>query len=336
MPEMVATTRPDWLTDADELPHQLGTDLPPLWCENYLSYVWSPANEVGIYLHLCRKPGPIEIWDEQVIVALPGDRYLLTKGFAEGRVEGGPSVAGVHLRCEEPFARWHKRFRGGARLLTGDEYRSGPLTDGEHVAVEWETTWTAFSPPFDFGTATLDQPWGVGHYEQHHRVQGELRFLDESYDIAGTGMRDHSWGARDYREIGTTTWLHGQFPDSGRWLMAVLVTGLPPRPAFAFALLGEGDAVTVVEAAGMPSATTLEETAAPYELVLTAADGTTSRIAAEVLNQPRAALVGPGEIALGTFAAPAANHHYIDAFTRFTWDGDTGYGITERSVDLQS
>jgi hypothetical protein len=335
MTRITAQTRPDWLTDKDEMPHDPGADMPSLWCENYLSYVWSPANELGIYVHLCRKPGAIEVWDEQVIVALPGDRYLLAKGFSEGVIDQGPSVAGIHMRCEEPFARWTKRFRGGARLVSGDEYREGPLIDGEHVAVEWETAWTPFSPPFDFGSGTLDQAWAVGHYEQHHRVTGTLRFLDETYDIAGTGMRDHSWGARDYREIGTTTWLHGQFPGSGRWLMAVLVTGMAPKPPFAFALIGDGDSVTVVEADGVPSAGTLEETASPYVLTLSAEDGPTIRVSAEVVNQLRAALVGPGEIALGTFSAPVANHHYVDAFTRFDWDGDIGYGITERSVDLQ-
>ena len=327
--------RPNWLTADDELPHEAGSSLPPLWCENYLSYVWSPENEVGIYVHLCRKPGPIELWDEQVIIALPDDRYLLAKGFSEGRVEQGVSVAGIHFRCDEPFQRWTKRFRGGARLVSGDEYRSGPLADGEHVAVEWETEWTPLSPPFDFGTTELDQPWAVGHYEQHHYVTGTLRFLDTEYAIAGTGMRDHSWGARDYHEIGTTTWLHGQFADSGRWLMAVLVTGRPPRPPFGYAVVGDGASMTPVEVSDLPEARTLADTGAPYVLGLTYPDGTTSTVSAEIVNHPRAALVGPSEIALGTFAAPTANHHYIDAFTRFTWDGEVGYGVTERTVDLQ-
>jgi hypothetical protein len=334
MTEIQAQIRPDWLTNADEMPHDPGVEVPPLWSENYLSYVWSPANEVGIYVHLCRRAGPIEVWDEQVIIALPGDRYLLAKAFAEGVIDHGPSVAGIHFRCDEPYKQWTKRFRGGARLLTGDQYRSGPLTDGAHIAVEWETTWTAFSPPFDFGTGTLDQSWAVGHYEQHHHVAGMLRFLDERYDITGTGMRDHSWGARDYQEIGTTTWLHAQFPDSGRWLMAVLVTGVPPKPRFEFAVVGDGSAATVANAAGMPEATVLEDGSAAYTLTLTHEDGTRSTVKATVLNALRAALVGPSEIALGTLAAPEANHHYIDAFTRYDWDGDTGYGITERSIDL--
>jgi hypothetical protein len=186
------------------------------------------------------------------------------------------------------------------------------------------------SPPFDFGTDHLDQDWAVGHYEQHGRLTGELRVAGERYEIAGTGLRDHSWGPRDYRRIGTTTWLHAQFPDGGRSLMAVLVTGVPPRPPFSVATIGNADTIRHVSAEGLPLADDLAAAEADYAFTLNGED-----VRATVVNPLRAALVGAAEIALGTHAAPGANHHYIDAFTRFEWGGEVGYGLTERSVDLQ-
>src|SRR5271168_853161 len=55
-------SKPAWLTDADERPH-VAADIEN-WSENYLTYVWSPSNEVGIYTHLCRLPGDLARWDE--------------------------------------------------------------------------------------------------------------------------------------------------------------------------------------------------------------------------------------------------------------------------------
>ncbi len=36
---------------------------------------------------------------------------------------------------------------------------------------------------------------------------------------------------------------------------------------------------------------------------------------------------------IGNHAGPAIDHDDVDAFTRFTWDGEVGYGLTERTVD---
>ena len=330
--------QPAWLTDAHEL-HLDPGNAPELWSENYLTYVWSPANKVGIYLHLCRTIKGISIWNEQTIVALPGDRYLLAKGISKGYTEPDSlSVANLTFRCDQPFKQWTVTFHGGGRLISGDEYRAGPVRDGESTPMTFELVFMAMSLPFDFGTPHLDQAWGVGHYEQHGAITGSLSFAGESHQIDGTGLRDHSWGVRDYKDIGTTTWLHGQFAKSGRSIMAVRVTGLPPRPEFGYATVCTSDTITPVKAIGLPSAKMPSECDTDFSFQLATADGKTTAVSARILNSTRSALVGASEIALGTFKANegGANHHYIDSFTEFNWDGEIGYGITERSVDLLS
>lgn len=329
-------TQPAWLNASHELPQDPG-NAPPSWSENYLTYVWSPASQVGIYMHLCRTINGVSIWNEQTIVALPGDRYLLAKGISRGcTTPDALSIANLTFRCDQPFVQWTVIFHGGGRLLSGDEYRAGPVADGETTPMMFEIVFKAMSPAFDFGSHKLDQPWAVGHLEQHGEISGYLRFGTENYEIEGTGLRDHSWGARDYKEIGTTTWLHGQFPQSGRAFSVVRVTGLPPRPEFNHATISTRTSLRRVKSVGTPSATCLAECAADYSLQLLMDDGTSSMVRAKILNAPRAALVGASEIALGTFKPneAGANHHYIDAFTQYDWDGEIGYGITERSVDL--
>ena len=326
---------PHWLTDAHEMPVNPGENPPALWSENYLMYVWSPANAVGIYWHLCRTLGEIPIWNEQLVVALPGGRYLASKGQSRGEVRPASlSVVGLQVSVNIPFRRLNVSFRGGARLLSRDEFHSCPVQDGAHVPVDINLGFDSMSPPFDLGSGHLDQAWAVGHFEQHGRIVGSLRFGDEAYPIDGTGLRDHSWGARDYKNIGSTNWLHAQFPNSGRSLMAVLVSGIAPKPELRYAITSDGETIQPVQVEGLAPAMTLEETLRGYELNLVDASGKASCIRAEILDASRAALVGPSEISLGTYTKAQANHHYIDAFTRFDWDGETGYGVTERTVDL--
>lgn len=326
---------PAWLTADDELPHACEPHSPPTWSENYLSYVWSPGNEVGIYVHLARRTSPFEIWDEVVNIALPGDRFVTAKSFGQGAADG-VGVAAVRMTCEAPYQRWTKRFVGAGRVMDGDTYRAGPVTDGLHTPMRWELSFTATSPPFDFGTQHLDQPWGHGHYEQHGALEGWLEIGDEQFEIAGTGLRDHSWGARDYHEIGTTTWLHAQFPTSGRALMAVLVTGRPPRPPFSVATITDRASVHHLQVDALPQATTLDETSSAFRFTLRDGLDIEAEISVEVIRPLRAACAGSAELVLGTHTAGAVNHHYIDAFSRFTWDGEIGYGLTERTVDLES
>jgi hypothetical protein len=322
--------RPAWVEDADELPHEPGD--VPLWCENYLTYVHDPEREVCAWMHLCHRPADPSLWQETLLISLPEDRFLAAKAIAPGEVGRGVNVCGASYVCERPFTEWTKRFEGGARLVRGDQLRAGPLDDGAHVPVELELSCRSLGPAYDFGAEHLEQEWGHGHYEGHQQVSGSLAYGDERLEISGTGLRDHSWGPRDYNRIGSTTWIHGQFP-SGRTFMVVLVTGTPPAEPFTYAVISDGQTITPVEASGIPTATDASQAGHGYELMLETPDGP-STIRAEVLTTMPMSFLGPAEIGIGLHAAPAANHHYIEGPSRFEWDGEIGHGITERSVAL--
>jgi hypothetical protein len=323
--------RPDWLTDSDERPHEPGE--AENWSENYLAYMWSPSNAVGVYFHLCRIPGDLARWDEIMFVALPGDRWLVSKAISPQRDVDGVAVNGVEWICDVPFHRWTKRFRGAAQLVSAQQLAAGAIRDGHHVMVELELACEGMSVTYDFGAAELDQEWATGHYEQHLAISGSLRYGSEVLELHGTGLRDHSWGPRDYSKIGYTTWLHGQFPESGRSFMAVRVTGVPPAPEFTYAIVCDRDGVEEATPAGLPIARAVEETEADFTFELTTADGTVTTMKAEILRATRCSFQGPAQLVLGTDRGPLTNHDYVDAFTRFEWDGEVGYGVVERTVD---
>jgi hypothetical protein len=327
-PVLAAAGRPRWLRDADELPH--APDDVPLWCENYLTYLYAPAAGVGVWTHMCHRGGPPERWDEKVLVALPGDRYLAAKAIGPGYPDNGPRTCGLALRCEEPYRRWTMRFDGDARLLTRNELHSGPVADGEHVSVELALDVTAIGPAYDFGEQHLDQAWGHGHYEQPLSYVGTLSVAGEApIELTGTGLRDHSWGPRDYAQIGSTAWIHGQFPRSGRTFMAVAVTGNPPRPALIYAVTGNAGQSTPASVGPLPTITDAGNAGDGYEVTLNG-----SVLKAEILDTVRMAFVGATEIALGRHRTSRVNHDYLISFTRFEWDGEVGYGVTDRTVEL--
>jgi hypothetical protein len=322
--------RPAWLRDSDETPHRPETSV--LWSENYYSCAYDPSAQIGVYFHLSSRSGTPGVWEEVFAVFLPEDQFLVSKAFAPGRDEDGPVVAGTALRCDEPFDRWTKTYRGAARLVTGDELRSGPLGDGIHTPVDLSLTYTAMSPPFDYGRERIEQSWADGHYEQQHTVTGELRYDGNLITLEGTGLRDHSWGPRDLSPLGSTVWLHGQFPDSGRSFMLVHVPQ-PPGDPMTHAVVCNGKRVhKATVRSEVPVASDVEEAErGGYALTLETEDGT-STIEAEMLQAVRMSFVGPSEFCFGYHRGPGAHHDYVEAVTRFTWDGEIGYGFSERTV----
>lgn len=61
-----------------------------------------------------------------------------------------------------------------------------------------------------------EQQFGKAHYEQHMAVSGTLKVDGETIDIAGHGLRDHSWGPRYWQAIASYEWLTMNFgPDLG-------------------------------------------------------------------------------------------------------------------------
>lgn len=338
--------RPSWLRDADEYPRK--AEATPLWCENYMTYLYDPVAEVGVCFHLCHRSDHPNLWEEVFVVSLPGDRQLVAKAFAVGREERGVSVCGVSFECEEPYAKWVTRFRGGARLVSGGELRAGPLTDGLHIPVDLELVCTAFGPPYDFGAPKLETDWGHGHYEQAMSISGHLSFGGKTVQLRGEGHRDHSWGARDYRTVGgRTTWMHGHFP-SGRWFGFLNVPGLPSGKPFAHAVTGDAQQANVVQVTGYTLATTPDQALEDFELKVSGADGI-STIRAQVLSNwgwhftsdlPGGVIAqslerpGATELCLGRHAPPVASHSVFETYVRYDWDGEIGYGLTERTVFL--
>ncbi len=301
------------------------------WSENYCNQAYSPGNRVGFWTHLSRLAGPEDLWRDVLIAYLPDDRFLVAKGYGNSATAEGPGSGMFSMRCEEPWRRWTMRFRGAVRDVTGAELRAGAVTDQHHHVASLDLSWEAMSPVWDLGARMSGQTWARAHYEQACRVTGALLLGDERWEIDGTGIRDHSRGPRVFGTVREHWWLNGQFP-SGRSFAVLQV-------------LNHGDDVTPLSHGYVSDGKTLEQ-AEVVDVEVVAADAhgaplrTRLRLRAEtgeheitgrILQSMPFGMGSPNELVLGRAVSAATPLTLRECQTEYTWDGETAYGLTERS-----
>lgn len=327
MSTTATTIRPAYLSDADELAHERPEGVP-MWSENYLSGACFPAAGAGVWVHQCRPQHDTRFWEEVFTFMLPGDRYLVAKGarLADGAGASGPALT---YECLQPFVRWRKSFHGLARLVPGEELRAGPLADGPHLAVDMDLTWTGAGPAFDMDMS--EQSWASvqAHYQQHCRVTGTIEFARERLELDGCGIRDHSWGPRDLSRLGNHAWIYGEL-SSGRRIMYFHHDTAGGSGRLDHGHEAADDLRPLVAAGELPVPRVPRAWAEPYVLELRRADGQVLPLRAEILSGQALALTNGSELQLGA-PGPDATHHLFECPTRFEWDGEAGYGMTEWS-----
>lgn len=321
--------RPAYLSDADDVPHAI-PDVP-LWSENYLSQAYSPANGVGVYMHHGTAKFDPTLWNEIFVVYLPGDEYLVAKGFARNGTPTGPGGPALTFRCDEPFTRWTKTFSGAARKVSGSALRAGTMTDGGHGLLEMTLTYTAGSPAFDLGNIE-EQNWGSSHYHQHCHVTGHVTFGSQTYEIDGTGLRDHSWGVRDTHGLAHHEWSTCLFPSG--WNFSVFTAGnVDGTGMMQFANVGGSGAVTNVELLqGIPAISSMAEMTNGFEIHLGTPNGR-KVVQAEFVAAAPLGMAGGAELVIGADPGGKEGVHLFvaEGQVRFTCNGEVGYGYTQRS-----
>ena len=271
------------------------------------------------------------VWREILIAYLPGDRFLLAKGHGNGVHERGPGSGMLVLSCEEPWQRWTMRFCGAVAEVTGDELRAGALADQAHHVATIEMSWTAMAPVWDLGAEMQTQTWTQTHYEQACRVSGAITVGEESIELAGTGIRDHSRGPRDFATVHDHWWINGQFPD-GRSFALLEVTGHASdshllRRAYVsdrFDSIHEAKVVSLEAEMGPQG---------PVSHRVVLRDGDTEHTIEGRVGQTMPFGMGePNELILGSTLKPPTVLRLWEAQTEFHWGDQVGHGLTERSL----
>ena len=198
------------------------------FAENFLVVTYDPKLDIGLWLHLGTWPDDFGIYEDQVLISLPGDGGQLCM-FAYHRplTEERPAGANLKFRCIEPFRCWSVSFDGLVTPCSDAEMRSGRVRDGAKELARIELTLTMQAPVWDAhqsassrhgGGSMAEQVWASSHYQQLYTAQGQITLRGETHGFAGTGMRDHSRGRRGHGmdqwggHVLATAW----FPESRR------------------------------------------------------------------------------------------------------------------------
>ena len=140
--------------------------------------------------------GAIGVW-------LPDGGFVL--GFARAEDGGAPAVGNVAFDCLEPFALWRIRLDGEARRFERAEHLQTARDHFETTPLGGELTFTAWHPPIEFASG-LSAEVAQRHYEQPGAYAGVLEIGGRRLPLVGRGMRDHSWGVRDWQAIPYWRW----------------------------------------------------------------------------------------------------------------------------------
>lgn len=184
---------------ADERMHPVGDDAA--WSESYYFNFIDPDSKVAMFTRMGFRPG--DGWADGLhVVYLGGDRVAFTYARREigqdlGKYDADLSVGGLELVCHKPFERWQIRYQGQAQDIAD----SAILLERRKARPEgwYREGLLAMRVDFDALAAPHYASSGPrGHFEQTGRVRGTIALSGEQFVVNGFGVRDKSWGPRDW------------------------------------------------------------------------------------------------------------------------------------------
>ena len=157
---------------------------------------------LAFYTRIGRRPnegvteGALGVW-------LPGQGFLLS--FARERPVAAVAAGALSFECLLPLAVWELRFDGEGRLFERAEHLATAREAYRTVSTTATLRFLAWGDPLSFESG-LAAGVATNHYEQPGSVAGTLVVDGRRHPLAGRGMRDHSWGVRDWQDVPYWRW----------------------------------------------------------------------------------------------------------------------------------
>jgi hypothetical protein len=194
-------------------------DGTPAYNESTYYTFTAPASGVVGWLRIAVQPNR-PAGQATALVFLPEGRTLLAFTRVRETDPGVLAVGPLAIEVDEPHRRQRLSFAGPVSVFTdprvlsdpGPAFRAAPVAD-----LHCELSVTGYGA--SFGTSgedqanVLDSTMALGHYEQFIRAVGTLRVGDQHYPVHGGGLRDHSWGPRDWAGPWYYRWISASFDD---------------------------------------------------------------------------------------------------------------------------
>ena len=155
-----------------------------------------------------------------VTLYLPDGRVLFV--FKRPSIENNDAfdAGGVRFEVLEAAQRLRTTYAGSLVELREPREMADPraaFRDNPRKRVSLDLVHDAVGPMYGSSGSraeekrAADQQFGKAHYEQHMHVTGRIVIgegdAEESFEIDGYGLRDHSWGPRYWQAIESYQWL---------------------------------------------------------------------------------------------------------------------------------
>jgi len=188
----------------DERMHPVGD--APAWSESYYFNFVDPESKIAMFTRMGFRPG--DGWADGLhVVYLGGDRVAFTYGRRDiGRdltaYNGDLKAGGLMIECLDPFKHWRIQYDGPAQDIADaaillERRKSRPADWFTEAQLTMSVDFHGICEPHyaAAGGATVGER---GHFEQTGRVSGQIRVADQTFNVNGFGVRDKSWGPRDW------------------------------------------------------------------------------------------------------------------------------------------
>jgi len=199
--------------------HQPTTD--PLWRESYyfnlLGSDLAAETTIGLRPHQSVAERLVLVYyrDQALVLIEPGP----LAEFTPSALRATP----VSYHCITPLERWHIHIAGQSLVLPLDEKQeimsfvlkahSGQAARRTPVVLDLD--FQGMMPPYLYPSAVLDFLGSqTHHYEQVGQWTGTVQVGDDAIQqVTGLGVRDHSWGVRDWLQAEEWYWVNVLHPD---------------------------------------------------------------------------------------------------------------------------
>jgi hypothetical protein len=321
----IATEGQFRLEGKDEYPHI--PDASPNFNESVYTNAFDTASQMGGWMRVGNRvnEGYAEL---SVVLYLPDGRVACQFGRPAITANDKFVADGLSVEIVEPLKRLTMRYDGDLMLLDDPEVLRNPKLLGQAPRVPGKVVFetTGISPlhggePLSATQETMyGRDFSLAHFNQHTSVAGLIRVGDQQWDFtAARGWRDHSWGPRYWQSIYWYRLFLCSF-DSNRAFMLLKITDKAGKSRRVGVLLVDGVYEDILD---MDVATEWSDKQDPVKVTLGVRTANRREvITGEVLTMAPLRNRRPAgdEILVSRIA---------EGFTRFTWNGEVGYGMTE-------
>jgi len=320
------------LDPSDEFTHQ--PDASSNFNESVYANAFDPAQRFGGWMRLGNRVNE-KYAELSVCLYLPDGRIACQFQRPEISANDRFNAGGIRYEVVEPLKNVTMDYEGEVMLLDDPNMLREPqamFASAPRVLCAVHYNQTGVSPVHggEPATATQETMYGrdfsLGHFNQHTKVRGFIRVGERQWPINGNGWRDHSWGPRYWQNIYFYRLFVANFGDD-RGLMLLKITAPDGTSRRVGVLLVDGKYEEIID---LDVITEWSKYKDPARMQIG-------------VSTPKRRDIIVGEILV---MAPLRSRRKVgnevitsriaEGFTRFTWNGAVGYGMTEYIERLQN